>query len=832
MNEKVTWSLRAGAVPRAERGTLSNETATSATYTAASSVSAQRQVIVVATSAADNTSAAIPVFINPAMQVGTGIGNDLSSNPSCQYDLTHGINNGTVGQTYQLSGASGAPPVLGGTPPYAWSITGGSLPPGLSLSSGRKPPSFSSAAFLFGTPITPGCSQVVLQVQDGTGATTKSKTYNIIIVPPALKIQVPNYADPFSGVPYPPSAFSVTGGTPPYSWSARADDQMPAGLSLNPVAQNTAAAFISGTPAGSDSFANGSPYTPTLQVVDSETPYPAISSVRLNLFQWPALSSPCTPPANVVPNNTNLEGSYAFLLRGFDADGPVVIAGSFTADGAGNVTGGVEDIMRTAGSQTNLPIVPAGSSYSIFLQVDSGANSTAQFRQRGCVALANSTGASNTFAFSMGGCSTSADPNNGGDCVATANGVPGVFTTGRLIEFDDTTGSGTRASGMIRLQDTSTFSTGLSGLYAFGFSGWDSRGNRYAAGGSFNASSGAVSAAAADINDGGALQSALTGGSGSYNIDPTNGPTNGRWTAKLAVGTASYNLAAYVVSAKEVMLASIGPPSAANPFVSGEAIGTAGPFRPASLQNSHIFHLAGLARSGPDPSVGILKFDGISTFSGTQFEDQAGTLGTTSLSGNYTVNSNTGRVAFAASIDQNLGTHPLVGYAIPAPSRLQRQSCVKPAECVTGFLLSTDATAQAGLLEFQTPSAAPPPPFSSLYAAGYYFYGTDESLDAGTPLFEGAAFANPNNANYSGVQSASYPGPIHSPYCQELQPLQLQPLCALPNEPLTAAGGISVKSDGAVAVGGETVAVTNGNVIFYIDESPLNSHPSVMVIEQ
>jgi len=33
-------------------------------------------------------------------------------------------------------------------------------------------------------------------------------------------------------------------------------------------------------------------------------------------------------------------------------------------------------------------------------------------------------------------------------------------------------------------------------------------------------------------------------------------------------------------------------------------------------------------------------------------------------------------------------------------------------------------------------------------------------------------------------------------------------------------------------VGGETVAVTNGNVIYYIDESPLNPHPSVTVVEQ
>jgi hypothetical protein len=53
-----------------------------------------------------------------------------------------------------------------------------------------------------------------------------------------------------------------------------------------------------------------------------------------------------------------------------------------------------------------------------------------------------------------------------------------------------------------------------------------------------------------------------------------------------------------------------------------------------------------------------------------------------------------------------------------------------------------------------------------------------------------------------------------------------------PNEAISPSGTYSVNSNGTGAIGGETVSVTNGNVIFYIDESPLNLHPSVMVIEQ
>lgn len=474
--------------------------------------------------------------------------------------------------------------------------------------------------------------------------------------------------------------------------------------------------------------------------------------------------------------------------------------------------------MRTTGSQTGAAV--SGGSYSIIQQNNSTGVST--FEQSGCVTLTTAAG-SQTFAISMGGCSTSPDSGTG-TCVADAQSHSGVFTTGRLIEFDDNTGSGTRGSGIIRLQDSSAFAGGLSGFYAFGLRGWDSVHKRYAEAGSFTASSGSLSAVAADINDGGALQSALTNGSGSSSAVDL---TTGRATASLAIGTPSLNsLALYVISAQEVIVASTGVPSPANPFASGEAIQTSGPFSAASLENSHMFHTAGFAASGgPDPNIGVLQFDGIGAFTGTQYEDQAGTLGTTPLSGIYSVDASSGRLLFGApSITQNLGDHPLVGYVIPAPATLVRQDCVKLASCVTGFLMSTDATAQAGLLEFQTPSIAPPPPFSNLFVAGYYFYGTDETLEAASPGLVGASNANPTGAKYAGIQSVSYPD---SSYCQ-------QPGCVLllPNETLSVSGSYSVNANGTGSVGGGTVAITNGNVIFYIDESPLNLHPSVTIVEQ
>ncbi|MFZ1008527.1 MAG: hypothetical protein WAN65_16920 [Candidatus Sulfotelmatobacter sp.] len=820
-NQAAIWSVQNASGFGKAFGALSNTTTptTSVTYTAPVSLVgpgggsiSSGQVSVVATSATDSTqSASIIVFINALPTFNSS----LTSNTDCSYDPTLTNNDGTAGTAYVPQGQNtNFLKVSGGTPPFAWSIVpnSGSLPIGLSLGVGTAPAGSSQCtsgcSFLFGTPSSVGCSKLQLQVTDAAGSIAMSNSVFVVITPPPLKIQAPDYPDWVQGVSYPPTAFSVSGGTAPYTWSQQQFAPLPTGLNLTQVTNNSASAYISGTPT-----AIAGP--PSLMVTDSQTPYPALGTITLNQnldFTQPA----CTPSLGGSTFNTTLLGTYAFLLRGLDANGPVVMAGSFTADGTGNVKTGVEDITRStsAGSQADVAV---SGSYSVFDQQQ-------VFGQVGCVTLTGGSGANaftSTFTISLGGCTTSLDPIRG-ECTS------GVFTTGRMMEFDNT---GTRVSGILRLQDTTAFSNGLSGSYAFGLSGWDSAGKRYAAAGSLNSSS-----AAADINDGGTLQSALTGGKVTAAIDSKDGSTTGRGTATLSVGSASLDLAFYTVSAHEVMLASTGALSPANPIVSGEAITATGPFNALSLQNSHMFHSAGLG-SGPDVSIGILSFDGVSSVSGTQYEDNAATLGTTALSGSYSVDSTTGRVAFVPSQtnSQSLGDHPLVIYAVPVPSTLTRQDCINLASCVTGFIVSTDKSAQAGLLEFQTPTLGPPPPFSNLYVAGYYFYGTDETLNAATPLINGAADANPTGAAYTGVQSANYSA--NSFYCN------IDPTCALlhPNDfiypTVTGSGGYidgsySVSSNGTGTIGGETVAVTNGNVIFYIDESSINSTPSVMVEEQ
>jgi hypothetical protein len=114
-------------------------------------------------------------------------------------------------------------------------------------------------------------------------------------------------------------------------------------------------------------------------------------------------------------NESALNGQYAFLLRGGGQPGLVALAGSFTADGHGNITAGLEDINgNNAGAQTNLTL-GRGSLYSV------GADN------RGCLGVVNSRNMLSLYR------------------LALASFSGGVADGGRIIEFDDPTGAGTRA---------------------------------------------------------------------------------------------------------------------------------------------------------------------------------------------------------------------------------------------------------------------------------------------------------------------------------------------------------------------------------------------------
>ncbi len=740
-NQGVTWSLQ--TAKGKPEGDLTNESATGATYEAPASVTSSALLTAVATSVADpKVSAALPISVAPLPQITSGSPTPGGCPATGTVIAGLGSGYGTVwtsnsdGLTYYLE-------ALNGTAPYTWSIASGSLPVGLTMGTPT-----SSQTVIYGTATTPGCSTLTLQLTDAAGATV-TEQYYIVVLPPSLIIEQGPLAVAEVGVAYPPTALVATTGTGPYGWTLNVNDPLPPGLALNPSPQNSANAIISGTPS-SAGLAEG--FTPNVLVYDSETPYPATAQPNISITQVVEPDTTCHTGAEA---NLNSSAPYAFLLRGFDANGPVVIGGNFSVDGSGNVLSGVEDINRAAGAQTNLNIL-AGSSYTL------GADN------RGCVTLMSSAGATTTFRIALGGCSTSV--NLQGGCENS-----GYFTSGRLLEDDSS--SSTRASGILRLTDNSAFSnTGLSGLYAFGLSGWDYQGDRYALAGSGHATSGTFASVAADINNGGVLSSSLTGGTGTFSI-----ATNGRGTGTLGVGPATLDLAIYVVSATEAIFITTDTLGQNQPMLGGQVFGAPGAFSAIALRNSYLLRMGGVSLGAPDSNIGVLTFDGASIVKGTLYENAGGTVSTLTITGNYAVDSGTGRLTLTGT----LGPHPPMGYVVSA------------ANGVGAFLISSDPSAQAGELYFQGPNPLVAS-FSNLSLEGPQYLGTDEDLNTNTWNFVGAVSPNGNGLDAGCLCDVSLPGAGLNP-----------------NQRYGAS--YSVTKNGTGTFGGETVSVTNGTTTFYID---------------
>ncbi|HXY00780.1 MAG TPA: hypothetical protein VEI54_07645 [Candidatus Limnocylindrales bacterium] len=140
------------------------------------------------------------------------------------------------------------------------------------------------------------------------------------------------------------------------------------------------------------------------------------------------------PPAGNF-SNASLKGQYAFSMTGVDAVSGAYIAriGSFVADGAGNITGGLEDVLSLATGQPAAMVSFSGGTYEI------------QANGRGLLVLQASGGGGLQLNLAMQ--STSA---------------------GFLVQTD----LNASTSGTFNLQNSANFSNAaLSGNYVFDFSG-------------------------------------------------------------------------------------------------------------------------------------------------------------------------------------------------------------------------------------------------------------------------------------------------------------------------------------------------------------------------
>jgi hypothetical protein len=503
----------------------------------------------------------------------------------------------------------------------------------------------------------------------------------------ALTVQTFSLPQGTVGAAYPSTTLQATGGVSPYSWVVDSGT-LPAGLSLS------SAGVISGSPTAAATFN----FDVTVQ--DSTQ---AIASSPESITVVTANGNACGAPGG---KESLLKGQYAFLLEGLDSNNqPNVAAGTFTADGAGNVSGGEEDLnLNAASAESTQNISAANNGYTV------GSDN------RGCLALATSAGTS-VFRFAVGSIGS------------------GVATKGALVEFD-----GTYTAGVMKLQDSSAFKTSaINGNYAFGF---DSPIPGYfATVGSFSASAGTVSSGALDVNILGNVDSTGASGTPSNPVAFTGSDavdSNGRGTFSFTSTINQVNGICYVVSAAELYCIS-SDPQAANPGFAGKILQQSGaPFSNASVNGNLIRYQDGIASTGVGvkAEIALVQADGAGNFSQTAVANDGGTYDNTlSASGTYAVAGN-GRLTIPGN-----GPAPL--FYLVAPNH--------------AFAMSSDPIVSFGFMEAQTGTS-----FSNASVTGNYFFGQAVPSGSGGQLQTGEEVLD-GVGSLSGTADAIQPGGVLFP---------------------------------------------------------------------
>jgi hypothetical protein len=524
------------------------------------------------------------------------------------------------------------------------SATGGVAPYSWTVKSGTLPAglSLSAAGVIAGTPTTAGAANVTVQVSDSETMpqTAVSGSLTLAISGGTLKI-TSTTADPGTvGTAY-NFQLTASGGVPPYTWAVASGSTLPAGLALS------SAGVVSGTPTASGTF------NPSIAVTDETTSNTVSEPVSFTI----------NPSGNPLP-----DGNYAFQFNGNAAGGnPVGINGIFqvTKGAVGIGFYNENELNQTPQAQQDI----TGGSASI---APNGLGQLELTLQGGNV----------TFALA-----------------APASALTtGSDTDIRIIEFDDTTGTGMRGSGVLKAANFNGSLSAIKGGYAFAFSGWDMHSQPAAVAGSFQADGlGNITSGIADVNDNGTLSS-YTAVTGTYTTDPVG---SGVITLKLAAGlTVTYTY--YQVTPTELLATSGDLSSATIPLVSGSALQQTGPFSNASFTGANVLELNGNALQTafyiPDITLGLLASDGNGNLAAAYDEYKGSLIAPQTYTATYTVDPATGRTPITASATRAI---------------LYLVSNKK------AFVLGADASTSSGLLEAQAGL-----PFTNTSLKGNYLGGT------------------------------------------------------------------------------------------------------------
>jgi hypothetical protein len=232
---------------------------------------------------------------------------------------------GTVGVSYRQTFG-----VVGGTAPYAWSLTSGSAP-GLTLDSSGN---------LSGTPTMPGTFTLTLQAKDVAGLVA-TKTFTISISPASLTITTPTQLpDAMLGAPF-SQTMTASGGATPYTWSTNG---LPDGVTID-----AASGVISGVPATAGT------YSFTVRVIDAaRTTYVDLFRINVSLPPTPSASLSGLPqtaqPAQQIPLTVSLDAAF-----------PALISGQLVLSFAPDIGGGDSTIQFASGGRTADFTVPVGT---------------------------------------------------------------------------------------------------------------------------------------------------------------------------------------------------------------------------------------------------------------------------------------------------------------------------------------------------------------------------------------------------------------------------------------------------------------------------------------
>jgi hypothetical protein len=295
-------------------------------------------------------------------------------------------------------------------------------------------------------------------------------------------------------------------------------------------------------------------------------------------------------------------------------------------------------------------------------------------------------------------------PESGGTFVF-ALAVPASATTAgndtdiRIIEFDDTTGTGMRGSGVLKASNLNTAPT-FKGGYAFGFRGYDTHSQPAAIAGSFVADgNGNITSGSVDLNDAGTLTSS-TSVTGAYTVNAGN--INGLITLKIGSGTVTFGY--YQVSPTELLATSADQSSTTIPMVSGVVLQQSGTFTNASFTGANVLEMTGSALQPPttyipDVTLGLLTSDGKGNVSASYDEFKASLLAPQTYTGTYTVDATTGRTPITVS-----SATKTILYLVSNTK---------------AFAVGADTSTSSGLIEAQTGS-----PFTNTSLKGNYLGGT------------------------------------------------------------------------------------------------------------